>query len=154
MGEFLTLVATVTVAVGFCVAAQAQAQVKTVDVFTTQQIGHAPIAADNNEHVKIYFLGALNNLNSQLNTKIKRSENAGLSRTEVEKEAKIFFATHKSKYTAASTAVAKAYNLGVSQIPSIVINDKYQIVGTTNITLAQAKFKAWKEEHLDSELTS
>jgi integrating conjugative element protein (TIGR03757 family) len=100
---------------------------------------HSMLPASISPNTKVYFLDDITILQNQLNAEVKNSyELSGIQAAE--KAAEDFIAKHKQQYLQGLTAISKAQTYGITKIPAVVINGKYQILGTTNPATALEVF--------------
>jgi integrating conjugative element protein (TIGR03757 family) len=98
-----------------------------VAVFTI----HSMLPANILPNTKVYFLDDIAILQNRLNAQVKNAyETAGVEA--VKKAVKNFIAQHKQQYLRGLTAISKAQRYGITKIPAVVINGKYQVLGTNN----------------------
>jgi integrating conjugative element protein (TIGR03757 family) len=100
---------------------------------------HSMLPASIPPNTKVYFLDDIAILQNQLNTEVKNTYELGGEQA-AEKAAKDFIAKHKQQYLQGLAAISKAQIYGITRIPAVVINDKYQILGTTNPATALKVF--------------
>lgn len=98
----------------------------TIEIFTIKKIPALP-----NTNTKIYYIDTIKNLDDELN---RQFENAYLlsGEKDAEKTAMNFINQHRAEYFLGLAAISKVYKYGIKKIPTIVINGKYQILGTVN----------------------
>jgi integrating conjugative element protein (TIGR03757 family) len=55
------------------------------------------------------------------------------------------FRQAEQQLTDAYGGVTRAWSLGLEKYPAVVFDDQYVVYGTTDVTLAEQRLKAWQE---------
>ncbi len=124
----------------FLLASQAAfADTLTVDVFTTSQLSLTHSVTlnplPNNAMVHIFKLDLLTKLQRGLNQSVK-SAFAGNDKNAAIKTEKAWVNTHRSAYLNFSTAIQQLYQDHIQEIPAIVFNHCYIVLGTMDLNRA------------------
>lgn len=114
-----------------------------IQVFTTHSIGSAPSGSFGSNKCQVYYVDDYSSLFKSLNQCVKNT--SARTQSQAINDAKDCFSNHESALKKATIALTQAKNLGVTRIPSVVIDGKYQVVGTTDVALAMQAFASWKE---------
>lgn len=110
------------------------ASAHTIEVFTIHQ---RPVVTPLN--IKIYYLDDIALLQNILNQELKESANLA-SKKDMKKILVKFTSKNREQYLLALNGIIKAQQYGINKIPAIVIDGKYQILGTTDINKALISF--------------
>lgn len=113
-----------------------------IQIFTTHSIALASSESFGGNHVQVYYVDEYLRLFKSLNQSVKNT--SARTQSQTINDAKDYFSKHESALKKATIALTQAKNLGVTRIPAVLINGKYEVVGTTNVTLAMKLFAYWK----------
>lgn len=112
-----------------------------VDVFT---VSEQPYQSDSaNVHVYVLDKAALT-----LQTFNKTLANAESS-NQAQHLIKTLLTQNQTRLEKATKALMRAKRLGVTHLPTVVINDKYFVVGTSRVAFAIHIYNAWLQHHGD-----
>ncbi len=104
-------------------------------IFTIHSI--PPVNVPPNGHV--YYLDDINILQTRLNTEVKKVYEI-TGENHIQKTAMNFIDKNHRQYSSAINTIKKVQQYNVTKIPAVVINGKYQVIGTANPTIALKMF--------------
>ncbi|MBL4647749.1 MAG: DUF1525 domain-containing protein [Gammaproteobacteria bacterium] len=116
-----------------------------VEVFT---LHHLPLPISNQPHVKVtvYHLDALPQLQQTFNQRLHDLHQRD-DKTQAAIQAKQLLQQYRVEFRQAVTGLVKAQRYGITQLPTIVINQQVQIVGTTHIAEALQHYAHYQRQH-------
>ena len=126
------------------------------DVFTSHDFMLASatvIRAEKDKNVHIHLLDQNKILLQQLNQKLRNTADLdqATQREIVAQQAKEFLRQNQELFKSNISQISLATELKVTQLPAVVINKKYQVLGTTDIQQSDSIYRHYLENKDDND---
>ena len=128
------------------VACTLSADANQIDVF----VGHGGVnTPTETANVQVFNLSKMNKLLAKMQQHINANYKS-VPTSKLKGQVKSMYSKYQSSFKAASKGLSLAEMYQIKGVPTIVIDGKYQVVGTSNVALAMAAYNRYiAEKHHD-----